>query len=62
MKSLLALLLLALPLAASAELKVAALCTAYRAGWHADSIITKFLAGFTTDDAVLPPRVKAVSL
>ena len=41
---------------------VAALCTAYKAGWHADSIITKFLAGFPTDDAVIPPTVKVVSL
>ena len=42
--------------------KVAALCTAYRAGWHADSIITKFLAGFPTDDGIIAPSVKVVSL
>ncbi|HUW34588.1 MAG TPA: hypothetical protein VM223_23515 [Planctomycetota bacterium] len=65
MKLSIILLLVAAPLAAAGEppeVKVAALCTAYRAGWHADSIITKFLAGFTTDDGTLPPRVKVVSL
>lgn len=48
--------------AAPEQKKVAALCTAYRARWHADGIITKFLTGFPTDDGVVPPRVKVVSL
>jgi len=42
--------------------KIAAICTAYQPRWHADVIITKFLAGFPTDEGIIPPRVKIVSM
>jgi hypothetical protein len=44
------------------EVKVAAICTAYAKMWHADVIVTKFLAGFPTDEGLIKPKVKIVSM
>ncbi len=42
--------------------KIAAVCTVYTPGSHADAIITKFLAGFPTDEGLIPPSVKIAAL
>ena len=46
----------------SAPKRIAVICTAYRLNYHADVIVTKFLCGFPTDDGLVPPRVKVVSM
>ena len=42
--------------------KIAAICTIYDPWYHADVIVTKFLAGFPTDDGLITAKVKIVSL
>jgi hypothetical protein len=42
--------------------KIAAIVTTYRPHSHADVIVTKYLKGFPTDDAVLEPRVEVASM
>ncbi|MCH2129311.1 MAG: hypothetical protein MK179_09220 [Pirellulaceae bacterium] len=42
--------------------KIAAIITQYRAGFHADVIVTKFLKGFPTDEGFFHPRVTLASM
>jgi hypothetical protein len=42
--------------------KIAAIITEYRPDSHADVIVTKFLKGFPTDQGLVAPRVKIVSM
>lgn len=42
--------------------KIAAIVTTYRPHSHADVIVTKYLKGFPTDEAVLSPRVEIASM
>ncbi len=50
------------PTSQSDQKKIAAVCTFYRQRRHADVIVTKFLYGFPTDDGIVPPLVKVVSM
>ena len=43
-------------------MKIAAVVTVWSKNSHADVIVGKFLRGFPTDDGVLPPKGKVVSL
>jgi len=47
---------------APAVKNIAAICTAYQPIWHADAIVTKFLAGFPTDEGLLAPKVRIASM
>ena len=44
------------------EIKVAAICNAYSYYWHADVIVTRFLAGFSTGQGLIPPKVRIASM
>jgi hypothetical protein len=46
----------------SSVLKVAAITTCWSKNSHADVIIGKMMRGYPTDDGVIAPRVKVVSL
>lgn len=48
--------------AVSSGKRVAAIVTSYFPGSHADVIVGKFLRGFPTDEGLLAPRTKIVSL
>lgn len=48
--------------AAPEPLKVAFICTYYGVASHANHIATRFFAGFNTDDGIVAPRVKIVSM
>ena len=50
------------PASRTPQKKIALICTAYRERYHADVIATKFFYGFPTDDGVVRPRVKVVSM
>ena len=50
------------PVAAEKPIRVAAIATTYFPGSHADVIVGKFLRGFPTDDGLLAPRTRVVSL
>ena len=48
---------------AEAEVKkIALIATCYYPNSHADAIATKFFAGFPSDDGLVPPRVRIVSM
>jgi len=42
--------------------KIALVCTVYEPYSHADVVATKFMAGFPTDDGMLPPKVRVASM
>lgn len=42
--------------------KIAAIVTSYPPGSHASAIVTKFIRGFPTDEGLIPPRTKIVSI
>ncbi|MFP6766961.1 MAG: hypothetical protein VB859_02245, partial [Planctomycetaceae bacterium] len=50
------------PVGIKKPIRVAAITTTYFPGSHADVIVGKFLRGFPTDDGLLAPRTKIVSL
>jgi len=50
------------PVGAEQPIRVAAIATTYFPNSHADVIVGKFLRGFPTDDGLLAPRTKVVSL
>lgn len=48
--------------AEQAEKKIALICNYYAAKSHANVIASKFFAGFPTDEGLIPPTVKIVSM